>query len=127
MNLEQIGENCTRLIKRASWFPVRSRWLRNHATLGGMITDDTYCITFSNEIAKENPNGNGSEYITFLEEGTKPHDIPKAFGKELPFGIGGRFDGKFHPGSSKHKGFIKDKSVNAIINYIKTKYNGELR
>lgn len=118
MNLEQIGENCLERIKRASWFPVRSGWLRNHATMGGMITKDTYCITFDSQIAP---------YIPFLEEGTKPHDIPGAFGKEFPFGIGGRFDGKFHPGSTKHKGFISNKSVNAIIDYIKTKYNGELR
>ena len=118
MNLEQIGENCLERIKRASWFPYRTGNLRNHATMGSMITNDTYCITFDGQVAP---------YIPYLEEGTKPHDIPKAFGKELPFGIGGRFDGKFHPGSMKHKGFIKDKSVNAIINYIKTKYNGELR
>lgn len=118
MNLEQIGENCLGNIKKANWFPYRTGNLRNHATLGGMITDDTYCITFDGQIAP---------YVSALEEGTKPHDIPCAFGKEFPFGIGGRFDGKFHPGSSKHKGFISDKSVNTIINYIKTKYNGELR
>ena len=44
------------------------------------------------------------------------------------------FDSKIAPyvealeeGSNKHKGFISDKSVNAIINYIKIKYNGEVR
>jgi hypothetical protein len=31
--------------------------------------------------------------------GTKPHDIPGAFGYPSPFGIGGRFEGKFHPGT----------------------------
>jgi hypothetical protein len=31
--------------------------------------------------------------------GTKPHDIPNAFGWGPTFGIGGRFEGKFHPGT----------------------------
>src|SRR5689334_7592171 len=32
--------------------------------------------------------------------GTVPHDIPGAWGRPLPFGIGGRFgDNKFHPGN----------------------------
>lgn len=127
MNLEQVGEKCVELIKRQPWFPYRTGWLRDHATYGSMIDSNTYVITFSNEIAKMHPGGKGSEYITYLEEGTKPHDIPKAFGKELPFGIGGRFDGKFHPGSQKHVGFIKEKSVRTIINFITSKYNGELK
>ena len=38
-------------------------------------------------------------YALYVELGTKPHDIPGAFGYALPFGIGGRFDGKFHPGT----------------------------
>ena len=124
MNLEQLGENCVELIKRASWFPYRHGTLRSEATRGFPVNSTTYCIEFSNTIVEAKT---GSPYITYLEEGTSPHDIPQAFGREYPFGIGGRFDGKFHPGSDKHKGFIKDKSVNAIINYIKDKYNGELR
>lgn len=124
MNLEQLGENCVKLIKGQPWFPYRTGWLRDHATSGNLQDSKTYVITFSNEIAKMN---GGNEYITFLEEGTSPHDIPGAFGKAFPFGIGGRFEGKFHPGSSKHKGFISDKSVNTIINYIKVKFNGEVK
>lgn len=118
MNLEQLGENALELIKRASWFPYASGNLRDTATSGNMITKDTYLITFSSELAP---------YVEALEEGSRPHDIPQAFGRDYPFGLGGRFDGKFHPGSVKNRGFIKDKSVNAIINYIKSKYNGELK
>lgn len=118
MNLEQLGENCVELIKRASWFPEDTGHLKKDATDGHMHTKDTYVITFSGELAP---------YVEALEEGSRPHDIPCAFGREFPFGIGGRFDGKFHPGSDKHKGFISNKSVNTIINYIKSKYNGELR
>ena len=113
--LEQLGEELTFLIKSASWFPYKTGNLRDHATKGTMFNVSTYRINFSSEVAP---------YVEYLEEGTKPHDIPRAFGKPLPFGIGGRFDGKFHPGSTKHKGFISNKSVNAIVNYIATKYNG---
>ena len=127
MNLESLGETCVYLIKKQSWFPYRTGWLRDHATSGTMINENTYAITFSNEIAQFHPNGKGQEYITFLEEGTKPHDIPGAFGRDYPFGIGGKFDGKFHPGSQKHKGFISEKSVGLVIKYITSKYNGELK
>lgn len=132
MNLERLGEDCTRLIKQQPWFPYKTGWLRDHATKGKLLDSNTYVITFSNEIARMRPNKSGkkksgSEYITYLEEGTRPHDIQGAFGREFPFGVGGQFEGKFHPGSTKHKGFISNKSVNAIINYIKLKYNGEVR
>lgn len=40
-----------------------------------------------------------SPVAKFVLGGTKPHDIPGAFGYPLPFGIGGRFEGKFHPGT----------------------------
>lgn len=46
-------------------------------------------------------------YSLFVHEGTKPHDIPGAFGYPAPFGIGGRFDGKFHPGGRANP-FLRD-------------------
>lgn len=114
-NLQTTGDQVTRLIKQASWFPYKSGKLKFEATSGRMLDETTYCINFSSSIAP---------YVEYLEEGTDPHDIPRAFGKPLPFGIGGRFNGKFHPGSRKHQGFIKDKSVNAIVNYISSIYGG---
>ena len=114
-NVEQVGNEVLTLIKRASFFPYKTGKLKFQATSGSMLTDTTYRINFSSTIAP---------YVEYLEEGTRPHDIPHAFGKPLPFGIGGRFDGNFHPGSTKHKGFIKDKCVRAIIDYITTKYDG---
>ena len=123
MNLaEQIGIECLGRIKRQPWFPYKSGILRDHATFGFMYKDGVYLIKFSTQIAP---------YIESLEEGTGPHDIPHAFGRDFnkdgsPFGIGGKFDGKFHPGSTKHKGFISEKSVNAIVEYIKTRYNGKV-
>lgn len=129
MDLYKAGENIVREIKRASWYPYASGNLRDHATKGELVDDNTYCITFDTTVAP---------YITCLEEGTQPHDIPFAFvgkgnwvwwypydnGIPFLFGMGGRFNGKFHPGSLKHKGFISDKSVNAVIDYFVRKYNG---
>lgn len=117
VNLEIEGETLLDLIKNASWFPFKSGNLKNNATSGIVLNNDTYLIKFDSSIAP---------YLEALEEGSKPHDIPNAFGKDLPFGIGGRFDGKFHPGSYKHQGFIKNKSIYAIINYFVEKYNGEV-
>ena len=117
---EQIGVNCLFLIKRQPWFPYKTGQLKFHATNGFLVNVNTYCINFSSSVAP---------YITYLEEGTTPHDIPGAFGIQFkkdgsPFGVGGRFNGKFHPGSTKHKGFIKDKSVRAIVDYISSIYGG---
>jgi hypothetical protein len=41
-----------------------------------------------------------TSYSLFVHNGTKPHDIPGAFGIPAPFGVGGRFDGKFHSGNA---------------------------
>ena len=52
-------------------------------------------------------------YAIFVHEGTKPHDIPNAFGYGPHFGIGGRFDGKFHPGTKPNR-FLTDNMALAI-------------
>lgn len=116
-NLESLGNEVTDLIKRQPWFPYKSGHLKFDATKGSMLDATTYQIKFDSSVAP---------YIPYLEEGTDPHDIPRAFGRPLPFGIGGRFDGKFHPGSRKHEGFIKDKSVGTIVNYIQSVYGGRI-
>jgi hypothetical protein len=41
-----------------------------------------------------------TSYSLFLHNGTPPHDIPGAFGIPAPFGIGGSYAGKFHPGTA---------------------------
>lgn len=46
-------------------------------------------------------------YSLFVHEGTVPHDIPNAFGWGPEFGIGGRFDGRFHPGTKANR-FLAD-------------------
>lgn len=115
--LEQVGIRVTELIKSRSWFPYKTGKLKYQATSGQMYMHDVFRIHFSSAVAP---------YVTYLEEGTSPHDIPGAFGRKLPFGIGGPFDGKFHPGSTKHKGFISEKCVNAIVEYIASRYEGQV-
>lgn len=128
MNLGQDGNNILRTIKGASYFPFNTGHLRNDATSGDLISKDTYLIKFDGSIAP---------YIQFLEEGTTSHDIFNAFGFALgnrpdgriisdTFGYGGRFDGFFHPGSTKHYHFIQEKVIDTILMYYKFKYNGEV-
>jgi hypothetical protein len=41
-------------------------------------------------------------YAQSIIEGARPHDIPNAFGRGKRFGVGGRFQGMFHPGNAPH-------------------------
>ena len=116
-DLEKTGIEVTAMIKMASWFPYKSGNLKFNATGGSMYDDNTYRIHFDSSIAP---------YVEALEEGSGPHNIPNAFGKGMGFGVSGRFDGKFHPGSTKHKGFISVKCVDSIVDYISKKYDGEV-
>lgn len=117
IDLENEGSEILMAIKKASWFPYKSGNLKFNATSGTMLTATCYRIRFDSTIAP---------YVEYLEEGTGPHNIPGAFGRALPFGTKGRFDGKFHPGSDKHKHFIRDKCVNYIVEYLSFKYMGEV-
>lgn len=130
-DLKSLGDEITEEIKSASWFPYAHGHLRDDATGGTPVEPDVYLISFDSSVAS---------YIPYLEEGTKEHDIPFAFvGKGnwvwwypyddgVPFlmGMGGRFNGKFHPGSEKHKDFIKVKAVELVVNHIASKYQGEI-
>ena len=112
-----VGNACLTHIKSMPWFPYKTGNLKYNATRGEELSPRVYRITFDSIVAP---------YIPYLEEGTGPHNIPKAFGKPLPFGTSGRFNGMFHPGSTKHKGFISEKAVNAIVNYICYTYGGQV-
>lgn len=114
-DLQVEGIQILTMIKNSSFFPYKSGNLKFHATIGSMHTPTCYRIHFDSTVAP---------YVEYLEEGTRPHDIPRAFGRPLPFGIGGRFNGMFHPGSTKHKDFIKNDCVNSIVNYISQRWNG---
>lgn len=56
-------------------------------------------------------------YAHALNDGSVPHNIPNAFGKPAPFGLSGRFDGKFHPGSKKHIGFFDGNNTDSVLGY----------
>jgi len=129
-DLKAVGDELTLNIKQASFFPYDTGNLRDKATSGTLINTDTYLLHFDGTIAP---------YLVYLEEGVlQPYDIFNAFGFakgnnpsgiiiSKTFGIGGNFDGKFHPAMTKHKDFIKDKTIHLIIDYICQKYKGELR
>ncbi len=129
MNLKFDGDNILKTIKSATYFPYKTGHLRDDATSGNMINGTTYLIKFDSSIAP---------YVQYLEEGTSAHDIFNAFGFALgnnpqnkivskTFGYGGRFDGFFHPGSTKHYHFIQDKVIDTILMYFVREYNGEVR
>lgn len=80
--------------------------------------------------------GNKVPYAQFLEEGTTAHDIPHAFGYGSiyeerpnpythvpPYGVGGKFNGKWHPGSTKHKGFIETVGIYNCLSYYVHNYD----
>lgn len=123
-DLKELGDRMTTLIKSASWFPFKSGHLRDHATQGRPYDSTSYRIHFSETVAP---------YVVYLEEGTSAHNIigafigrKKALKQTPPFGSYGRFDGKFHPGSQKHKDFIKNDTVRFCINYIAQTYGGRV-
>lgn len=104
MNLDQIGDTCLRRIKMASWFPYKTGKLKFHATKGYMKDPYTYCIHFSSTIAP---------YVEYLEEGVQPS-----------FRISKKGNLFYHSGSGKHVGFISNKCVHSIVNYIAARYKG---
>ena len=104
--VQKIAQTACEEIKSSPWFPVDTGKMRDSAVYTcprvGLIGFSSYTLRFDGYVCP---------YIIYNEEGTSPHDIPHAFGKPLPFGIGGRFDGMFHPGSIKNKGFISNEAV----------------
>lgn len=105
-----------RELTHQSWFPYKTGNLQSSVKTE-FFSNNLACITFSGDKVK---------YLTALEEGSEPHDIPNSFGYGMDYGIGGRFNGKFHPGSMIHKGFISNNSVQFVIDYFINKYQGTL-
>lgn len=133
---KDLGSRCLISIKKSSWFPYKTGNLKNNATYGESIDENTYAIVFDGKLTTkiDGLTGAKSSYLQYLEEGTRPHDIPYAFvgrynkvywypyddGVPYLMGTGGRFNGKFHPGSKKHKGFISNKAVWTSIHLIQS-------
>lgn len=117
-DLQFEGIQILTMIKNSSFFPYKSGNLKFHATIGTMYTPTCYRIHFDSTIAP---------YVTYLEEGTSPHDIFPVTRKMLKFEVNGKTvfaRSVHHPGSTKHKDFIKRDCVNAIVDYISTRWNG---
>ena len=125
-----------KMIKQG-FFPYRTGNLRNWTKAERM--SDTMKNGVVWECVRIHFNGEEVPYLDFLEHGTEPHNIPHAFGfgtiypdrvnpytHKIPFGVGGRFNGMFHPGSHKHDGFISEKCVQFVIKEICREYNGHL-
>ncbi len=116
-------------IKSDRRLPYDTGNLRNHIITqvkGSFKTQEIVINIASNKVP----------YVKYLEEGTAPHNIPHAFGygsiyedkpnpytKQTPYGVGGRFNGKFHPGSTKHKGFIETILIYNCLNYYVHNYD----
>lgn len=74
--------------------------------------NNTVSTVIGSDLMVTSKAGNSYNLGYLLEHGTNPHDIPNAFGYGEWFGIGGRFDGKFHPGTQPylfyHKAGVKN-------------------
>lgn len=115
--IREDSKNIKKQLLRKSFIPVDTGRLKS--SIHSVSTSTRSQIVFD-------CSESGAPYIRYLNDGTGPHDIPNSFGYGEDYGIGGRFDGKFHPGSTKHKNFINEKSVNFIIDYLCKKYNGRV-
>lgn len=116
-NLQKDGYQIVKNIKRSKWFPFDTGNLKHNGVKGKMKNSRNFWIKYDSQRVK---------YIPFLENGTLPHDIPRAFGRPLPFGIGGRFEGKFHPGSFKHADFISENSIQEVLRFYVRNYNATM-
>lgn len=114
--VSEVTASALQAIRAAAWFPVKTGRLRDRATYQATMPSlsgvSASAIVFDASVAP---------YVGFLERGTGPHDIPGAFGYPPPFGIGGRFAGRFHPGSIKHMGFISFRAYNLAGEVVASK------
>lgn len=85
--------------------PVRTGCLRDSIVKRFSEDATGLVITIQSDTSPCSPTR--TSYSLFVHEGTDPHDIPGAFGIPAPFGIGGRFAGRFHPGT-KAQPFLAD-------------------
>lgn len=115
--------------QRGGCMPYDTGHLAGRGSSGRFFGDDkfTFTINTGSKYARpaKTPYGKGTEgtafgaeYAIYLNEGSKSHNIPNAFGRGMNYGLRGHFDGKFHPGSRKHVGFYDNASdENSILGY----------
>lgn len=115
-NFKRDCRNILRHIKtpkqRGGCMPYATGHLADESTHGRFLSDNEFVIEI--DISEEI----GAPYAPALNDGSVPHNIPHAFGRPAPFGLSGRFDGKFHPGSKKHIGFWDNADdSNSVLGY----------
>ncbi len=116
-NFKRDCRNILRHIKtpkqRGGCMPYDTGHLANDATQGQSFGDNDFTITINTTDEKT-----GAPYAVPLNTGSVPHDIPNSFNRGYNYGIGGRFNGKFHPGSLKHVGFYDNADdTNSVLGY----------
>lgn len=106
MNYNRLGEGVLSKIRSNPKFPFDTGHLKWDATYM-MPTNKGFEIIFDGQIAP---------YIDFLEYGTGPHKILNGFGRGITI---------FHPGSTKHVGFISNRAVDDACEFLCGKLNGK--
>jgi hypothetical protein len=103
------------LIVRTTKVQARAREILGPHRKSGCLEDSLVkrAETFGGELAMRLQSDTTScspsrtSYSLAVHEGSVAHDIPGAFGIPAPFGIGGRFEGKFHPANAQIP-FLRD-------------------
>ncbi|HWF25176.1 MAG TPA: hypothetical protein VG275_07005 [Solirubrobacteraceae bacterium] len=96
------------LIVRSTRVQARAREILGPHRRTGCLEDSLVkrAETFGEELAIRIQSDTTScsesrtSYSLPVHEGSVAHDIPGAFGIPAPFGVGGRFEGKFHPANA---------------------------
>ena len=139
-NFKRDCRNILRHIKtpkqRGGCMPYDTGHLATFGCSGFFPSDNEFIFTMNTgtpyKHGKQGGSINCAMYAYYLNVGTGPHDIPNSFGGGPKSGVGGRFDGKFHPGSKKHVGFYDNADdTNSIlgytINYFVRHYGAEVK
>lgn len=126
-NFKRDCRNILRHIKtpkqRGGCMPYDTGHLARAGCSGRFFGDNKFTFTMNtgskyNRGKKGEGNPFGASYAIALNGGSAPHDIPNSFGGGPNSGVGGRFNGKFHPGSYKHVGFYDNvEDSNSILGY----------
>lgn len=107
ITISDIVQETIRDLQQQSFIPYKTGNLKYNA-IKPIVTNAETGILFSGQIAP---------YIDFLEYGTGPHIIKDGFGRGITI---------HHPGSTKHKGFISEKSVQRVLYTLASKFNGKV-
>ena len=124
-----LGRECNQVVfvaKGQKWFPKKTGAFKNDFK-SRKVGDNTFELGWKNGKISGRKFLEYSELAGYLDDGTQPHNIPMAFGRALPFGMSGRFDGNFHPGSRKHEYFFDGEMLHFVLKYFISRFGGSYR